>query len=227
MVHLSRGMKAPASPHLLSESAILAGMAQATLPESKTPWQDYVEDYDRIRDTMARGARRLRGLQPRVRQPLGFRLHQPARERVFLTPSGRAEFSTAPLPDVVPDWRTADAGDDALARPVEHHDLLERRPLPRPEEPAHARVHEPPTTCTSAAWRSSTSWTSRASPRTAAAAASTATAPSPTTSRRGSAAGYMPELNVLCAIGDFSEQSDQPLTKHLVVEIAASAAASS
>ena len=26
----------------------------ATLPDSKTPWQDYVDDYDRIRDTMAR-----------------------------------------------------------------------------------------------------------------------------------------------------------------------------
>ena len=40
---------------------------------------------------------------------------------------------------------------------------------------------------------------------------------------RGNAAGYMPELNVLCALGDFSAQSDQPLTKHLVVEIARSA----
>jgi hypothetical protein len=35
----------------------------------------------------------------------------------------------------------------------------------------------------------------------------------------GSAAGYMPELNVLCPIGDFSPQSDQPLMKHLLVEI--------
>ena len=36
---------------------------------------------------------------------------------------------------------------------------------------------------------------------------------------RGSAAGYMPELNVLCAIGDYSAQSDQPLMKHVIVEI--------
>ena len=40
---------------------------------------------------------------------------------------------------------------------------------------------------------------------------------------RGSAMGYMPELNVLCAIGDYSQQSDQPLMKHLVVEITSSA----
>jgi hypothetical protein len=31
--------------------------------------------------------------------------------------------------------------------------------------------------------------------------------------------GYMPELNVLCPIGDYSAQSDQPLMKHVVVEI--------
>jgi anaerobic selenocysteine-containing dehydrogenase len=36
---------------------------------------------------------------------------------------------------------------------------------------------------------------------------------------RGSTMGYMPELNVLCAIGDRSLQSDQPLMKHVVVEV--------
>jgi hypothetical protein len=29
----------------------------------------------------------------------------------------------------------------------------------------------------------------------------------------------MPELNVLCPIGDYSAQSDQPLMKHVVVAI--------
>jgi anaerobic selenocysteine-containing dehydrogenase len=36
---------------------------------------------------------------------------------------------------------------------------------------------------------------------------------------RGSAMGYMPELNVLCPIGDYSAQSDRPLMKHVIVEI--------
>jgi hypothetical protein len=36
---------------------------------------------------------------------------------------------------------------------------------------------------------------------------------------RGCAMSYMPELNVLCPIGDYSAQSDQPLMKHAVVEI--------
>jgi hypothetical protein len=39
---------------------------------------------------------------------------------------------------------------------------------------------------------------------------------------RGCAAGYMPEMNVLCVISDYSdyrEQSDQPLMKHLRIRI--------
>jgi hypothetical protein len=42
---------------------------------------------------------------------------------------------------------------------------------------------------------------------------------------RGNAAGYMPELNVLCGIADYSTQSEQPVTKHLAVEITRSDAA--
>jgi hypothetical protein len=29
----------------------------------------------------------------------------------------------------------------------------------------------------------------------------------------------MPELNVLCAIGDFSAQSDQPMMKQVIIEV--------
>jgi hypothetical protein len=35
----------------------------------------------------------------------------------------------------------------------------------------------------------------------------------------GCSAGYMTELNVLCGIADFSTQSEQPVTKHLIVEV--------
>jgi anaerobic selenocysteine-containing dehydrogenase len=35
----------------------------------------------------------------------------------------------------------------------------------------------------------------------------------------GNAAGYMPELNVLCGIADFSTESEQPVTKRLVVDV--------
>ena len=35
----------------------------------------------------------------------------------------------------------------------------------------------------------------------------------------GCVSGYMPELNVLCGLGDYSEQSAQPLMKHQIVEV--------
>ena len=94
MVHLSVGMKEPASPELRSEVAIVAGMARATLPNSRTPWDLYVADYDRIRDKMGEAIAGFEDFNRRVRQPLGFRLRQPARELVFLTTLG-AHFSAA------------------------------------------------------------------------------------------------------------------------------------
>ena len=39
---------------------------------------------------------------------------------------------------------------------------------------------------------------------------------------RGSAAGYMPELNVLIGLADYSTQSDQPLMKNVKVRVTAS-----
>ncbi len=50
MVHASSGKLKPASEHLRSEVAIIAGIARAALPNSKVAWMDLVEDYDRIRD---------------------------------------------------------------------------------------------------------------------------------------------------------------------------------
>src|SRR6202044_2561365 len=84
------------------EPAIIAGMAKASLPHTKTKWGDYAADYDRIRDKMAEAIVGFEDFNRRVRQPLGFRLRQPARELVFLTDTGRANFSAAALPDVVP-----------------------------------------------------------------------------------------------------------------------------
>ncbi|GAA3138585.1 hypothetical protein GCM10020255_014510 [Rhodococcus baikonurensis] len=73
--------------------------ARVALPSSHTSWEKYVEDYDRIRDTMSKAHDGFEDFNRRVRLPLGFRIRQPARELIFLTPSGRAEFSAAPLPD--------------------------------------------------------------------------------------------------------------------------------
>lgn len=105
MVHLSYGINAPASAHLRSEPAIVAGMAQATLgraPAGHADWHWYVEDYDRIRDAIAATFDDFADFNRRVRRPGGFRLDVPPAERRWLTPNGRANFTTHPLPDEMP-----------------------------------------------------------------------------------------------------------------------------
>ncbi|MBX3166634.1 MAG: FdhF/YdeP family oxidoreductase [Candidatus Eremiobacteraeota bacterium] len=222
MVHLSYGMKEARSSQLRSEIAIIAGMAAASLPNSQTPWQDYAEDYDRIRDKMAEAIEGFEDFNRRVRQPLGFRLKQPARELVFLTPTQRANFSTAPLAgsDIAPgklllgtmrshdQWNTTIYSDNDRYRGVKNlRTLVFMNPA---DMQARGLKKYDLVDITSFAKDGSTRDVRgyRAIPYHL---------PS------GCAMGYMPELNVLCPIGDYSSQSDQPLMKHVLVEITASA----
>ena len=92
MVHASRGKLTPASQALKSEPAIIAGMAQATLPSSHVPWTELVADYDRIRDAIEAVFPDFAHFNERIRVPGGFRLPLPPTERVWPTPSGKAEF---------------------------------------------------------------------------------------------------------------------------------------
>jgi len=92
MVHASRGKLAPASEHLRSEPAIVAGMAAATLPDSKVDWMHLVGNYDRIRAKIEVVFPDFQNYNERIRKPGGFRLPIGPAERVWNTPSGKAEF---------------------------------------------------------------------------------------------------------------------------------------
>jgi len=92
MVHASRGKLAPASEHLRSEPAIIAGIAAATLPASRVPWLHLVEDYGRIRDLIEQVYPDFHDYNERILKPGGFRLPLPPTERIWKTRSGRAEF---------------------------------------------------------------------------------------------------------------------------------------
>ena len=93
MVHASAGKLTPASEHLRSEPAIVAGIARATLPASKVPWSDLIADYDKIRDLIERTVAGFEDFNRRIRVPGGFRLPLPPTERQWPTPSGKAIFS--------------------------------------------------------------------------------------------------------------------------------------
>jgi len=219
MVHISYGMKQPGSPQLRSECSILAAMAQATLPDSATPWQDYADDYDRIRDTMAQVLPGFEDFNTRARHPHGFRIHQPARERVFSTPSGRVEFSAAPLPDDI------DPGPDRLTlATIRSHDQFNTTIYSNNDRYRGLKGLRTVVFMNENDMRDRglgefdlvdvTSFSKDGSTRTVYGYRAVRYEIPP-----GCAAGYMPELNVLCGIADFSTQSEQPVTKHLVVEV--------
>jgi molybdopterin-dependent oxidoreductase alpha subunit len=92
MVHASSGKLRPASEQLRSEPAILAGMARATMPNSKVPWLDLTADYDRIRDAIEGVFPEFKDFNERIRIPGGFRLPLPPTLRIWKTASGKAEF---------------------------------------------------------------------------------------------------------------------------------------
>lgn len=222
MVHLSYGLKEPASPTLRSEIAIIAGIARAMLPDTQTPWQAYAADYNLIREKMSEAIAGFECFNRRVRQKFGFRLKQPARELVFLTETDRAQFSSAPLADTAPhgrrlllgtvrshdQWNTTIYSDDDRYRGVKNlRTLIFMNPEDMRERGlAKFDLIDVKSFAKDGSTREVRGY--RAVPYDL---------------PRGSTMGYMPELNVLCAIGDYSPQSDQPLMKHVVVEIAASA----
>jgi molybdopterin-dependent oxidoreductase alpha subunit len=97
MVHASHGLVDPPSEHLKSEVAIICGMAKATLPDCGIDWDYFVDDYDRIRDKIEEVFPQLfAGFNERIRQPGGFHLSVPPRERIWNTPTGRANFIVFP-----------------------------------------------------------------------------------------------------------------------------------
>ncbi|CAM5228818.1 FdhF/YdeP family oxidoreductase [Streptomyces] [Streptomyces griseus] len=99
MVHASRGNLTPASPHLLSEPAIVARLARAVLgARSRTDWEAFERDYATIRDRISRVVPGFQDFNTRIAHPGGFTLpHAPRDERRFPTATGRANFTAAPV----------------------------------------------------------------------------------------------------------------------------------
>ncbi len=221
-VHLSKGMNKPASPHLLSELAILSGIARATMPNSRTPWEEYVGDYDKLRDKMGEAIAGFEDFNNRVRQPLGFRLQQDARQLKFNTPTGKANFSSAPLVNTVPpagklvlgtmrshdQFNTTIYSDNDRYRGIKN---LRNLVLMNEADMDERGLKE-------FDFIDITSFGKDGSTRFLQGfRAVKYNVP------KGNASGYMPELNVLIPIGDYSSQSDQPMMKQLLVEIKATA----
>ncbi|HKP76340.1 MAG TPA: FdhF/YdeP family oxidoreductase [Longimicrobiaceae bacterium] len=220
VVHASRGHNRPASPHLRSEPAIVAGLAKATLPPSGTlDWDALVADYDRVRDLIEKTIPGFEDYNRRVREPGGFVLRNTAAHREWKTQSGLAQFTVVPTPDIhLPDgqlrlftirshdqYNTTIYGLDDRYRGIKgarrvvlmHAADLAERGI-RPGDEVDIRSHY-------------TDGVERLAPRFRAVAYDVP---------RGCCAAYFPEANVLVPLGKTARLSNQPSSKLVPVTIA-------
>jgi anaerobic selenocysteine-containing dehydrogenase len=171
---------------------------------------------------MARVLDGFEDFNTRVRGPHGFRISQRARERGFATPSGRAEFGLAPLPG------DTDPGQGRLLlATVRSHDQFNTTIYSNDDRYRGLKGLRTVVFMNDGDMRDRglgefdlvdiTSY-SKDGTRRAVYGYRAVRYEIP----RGCAAGYMPELNVLCGIADYSTASGQPVTKHLEVEVTAS-----
>ena len=110
-IHGSRGKVTPASPHLLSEPRIVAEIARRITPANdRVDWLGWVADYAAIRDAIeATYPAVFPDFNQRLFTPGGFWKGNKAAERIWLTPSNKAEF-------LVPGALSATGFDDAKGR---------------------------------------------------------------------------------------------------------------
>ena len=103
MVHISMGINPPASEHLLSEPAIVARLAHATLgAKSRVNWLQLAGNYALIRDEIEKVFPDFANFNQRVAVPGGFRLRNTASERVWTTANGKASFYAHDVPRDTP-----------------------------------------------------------------------------------------------------------------------------
>ena len=99
-IYGSRGRATPAADTLLSEPAIIAGIARATLPPNpKANWDSWVGDYGLVRDEIEKTWPDLFArFNERLSAPGGFWKGNHAAHREWKTASGLAEFN---VPEVL------------------------------------------------------------------------------------------------------------------------------
>ncbi|MDA9557162.1 FdhF/YdeP family oxidoreductase [Vibrio sp.] len=102
MVHASGGVNdVDESRNLLSEPAIIAGIAKATLAgrkEINIDWDTLISDYDNIRDLIAKTIPGFMGFNEKVKNPGGFYLGNSAAQHIWNTDSKKAVLKSHHLP---------------------------------------------------------------------------------------------------------------------------------
>nr|WP_294527829.1 FdhF/YdeP family oxidoreductase [uncultured Rhodopila sp.] len=113
-IHGSRGVRSPASKHLISEVDFIVRLAGAVLePNPKVPWKAWNDDYSLIRRSIGETyPETFHDYERRMWEPGGFHRSLPARHRVWKTKTGKANIITPKGLDEDPDM--PEAGHDTL-----------------------------------------------------------------------------------------------------------------
>ncbi len=110
VVEMSRGRLKPASPHLMSEPAMICAISPRArwASKSKLDWLSLADNYDRIRDLIAKVIPGCDDYNEKVRQKYGFYLPNKPREGDFSdTRTGKANFTVVDLPSTRPRTRAS------------------------------------------------------------------------------------------------------------------------
>lgn len=222
MVHGSAGINRPASPHLLSEVAIIAGIAQATVGSAIVDWPALAQDYDLIRDHIEATLPGFGDFNTRLRKPRGFHLRNAAAHREWNTPAAKASFFSGPLPEATVHQR-ARAGTGRFAlQTFRSHDQynttvygLDDRYRGVYGERQVIFIHPDDLAAMGAEAGDRVDVVGEHDDGIARVAPDFRFVPYDIP--RGSIAGYYPELNVLVPLGSAGEESDTPTSKSVMV----------
>ncbi|MFQ3242497.1 MAG: molybdopterin-dependent oxidoreductase alpha subunit [Lentimonas sp.] len=218
VVSSSEGRLEPATPDLLSETAIVCRIAQATLGHTtRVPWQAFENNYDLIRQRIEKVVPGFEEFNKKARQPGGFYLPNAVKARRFDTASGKAMITVNPLNPIelkagqllLQTFRSHDQFNTTIYGTNDRYRGIksERRVILMNPEDMEARgiVAEQPVDITSH-WNDETRHAELF-------------LAIPYDTPRGCAAAYYPEANVLVPIQSKAATSHTPTSKSVIITV--------
>jgi molybdopterin-dependent oxidoreductase alpha subunit len=227
VINASRGRLEPASPFLLSEPAIVCRLAEATATTASArtgiPWREFAENYDLIRERIARVVPGFDDFNARVRAGPFHLPNAPRDRREWKTGTGRANFAVAPIPR---HWLERPAGAATyVMMTIRTHDQFNTTVYGLDDRYRGVfggrRVVFMHAEDIAAAGLQAGQWVDLRNDHGGAERVARRFMVAPYRIPRGCVATYFPEANVLVPIGSTAAQSNTPASKFVEVTIAA------
>jgi molybdopterin-dependent oxidoreductase alpha subunit len=219
-VHASHGAVKPVADTLLSEVAIVAGIAKATLGDKHgLDWDAFVADYDVIRDRISRVVPGFENFNVDIRKKDGFILpNGPRDSRTFATRTGKAILTVNELehlerPDgtlILQTFRSHDQFNTTIYSLNDRYRGIKKGRdvvFVNPDDIAELGLEDGQRVDIFTVW---TDGRERVVRNYRVVAYPTA---------RGCAAAYYPETNVLVPLDSAAEQSNTPVSKGVIVRL--------